>query len=573
MNAVERITVGKTFETIEEAQEFCERETDVDIEIGRELNEQEPIDLFGAAEMTGKSELDETMIPKAIFDYAEDTSRRIGLNPASVAIPCLAVLATAIREGWKVQPKLNDWSWTEAPNLWVALTGSTGAAKTAALASATAPLAAIEKTWMEEDREALRQYNLEHRIYKKKLAIFEDAAAKGEATLDEAPDEPEKPFSRRLVVHDTTVEGIMPLAAENADGLLIELDELASFIGSFDAYNAGSSKGASKDKATWLKAYNGMSHTIDRVSKQIHVRRLAVNIAGGVQDDKLRDMFKGQPRDGFISRFLFATAEPRMGTDEAPNRQAYDDYTSIVRKLAELHAEPFFPRFDPQTQQPIEREWGLVLFSEEAAEIREQLYRLRHDMQSIPTLPQGLRDNLAKWDGMFARVCLVYHMVDCVARGVRPDDERVSGETADMVRRFFIRFVLPEQMRVYSQVLEADDSMADPMWVAGHILAHGLSDISVNQVGRAYRKLRGDKRAIRKTMETLELLGWVKPASKGKRAPNPSDVSKWDVNPLVHSMFATRAEKEAAERRDTVAKIRDSAGKLKELTEAADAAE
>jgi hypothetical protein len=571
MDDAARVDAEMAFDTLEDAVAHVENETAIDIELARERDEQEPVDLFGAAEMTGRPELDDTMIPRAIWAYAEDTSRRIGLNPASVAIPCLAVLATAIREGWRVQPKLNDWSWTESPNLWVALTGSTGAAKTAALASATAPLSAIEKEWMEQDRESLRQYNLEYRIYKKKLGIFEDAAAKGDATIDDAPEEPEKPLARRLVVHDTTVEGIMPIAAENADGLLIELDELASFIGSFDAYNAGSSKGASKDKATWLKAYNGMSHTIDRVSKQIHVRRLAINIAGGVQDDKLRDMFKGQPRDGFISRFLFATAEPRLGTDEAPNRQAYDDYTNIVRRLAELHAEPFFPQFDPQTQQQIVREWGLVHLSEGAAEIREQLYRLRHDMQSIPTLPQGLRDNLAKWDGMFARVCLVYHMVDCVSRGIRPDNERVSRETADMVRRLFIRFVLPEQMRVYSQVLEADDAMADPMWVAGHILAHGLTDISANQIGRAYRKLRGDKRAIRRTMDTLELLGWVKPAGRGKRGVNPSDVAKWDVNPLVHTMFATRAEKEAAERRDTVAKIRESAGKLRELTETAGA--
>lgn len=59
----------------------------------------EPVDSFGSPEVVGRPEVTRGMPPDAVFDFAKDTAERIGVNTATIALPCLVAIATAIRDG------------------------------------------------------------------------------------------------------------------------------------------------------------------------------------------------------------------------------------------------------------------------------------------------------------------------------------------------------------------------------------------------------------------------------------------------------------------------------------------
>ncbi|MEQ9242072.1 hypothetical protein [Roseovarius indicus] len=65
----------------------------------------DPIDIFGDLGLTGQGDLERGMVPDVMFDFAQDASGRIGLNPGAIAIPMISTAAVAIRHGWKVPAK------------------------------------------------------------------------------------------------------------------------------------------------------------------------------------------------------------------------------------------------------------------------------------------------------------------------------------------------------------------------------------------------------------------------------------------------------------------------------------
>ena len=115
-------------------------------------------------------------------------------------------------------------------------------------------------------------------------------------------------------------------------------------------------------------------------------------------------------------------------------------------------------------------------------------------------------------------------------------------------------YLLPNAMRFYAEFYGREEHVQHACWVAGHILAHRLPVISRRDVGRAYRALRDDDQALARAMSFLEGAGWIVPlASNEHRRP-----SRWWVDPRVHRLFAKRATREAASRKETVEKIREA---------------
>lgn len=489
--------------------------------------ELDPVDIFGSPEVVGRPEVTRGMLPEAVFDFASDTADRIGVNTAAIALPCLVAISTAIRDGWVIQPKQNDWSWTERPIFFMGLTGLTGVKKTASMKAAMSPLYRIEKQWREED-------GAEWARYEEDLALYEKALkSKGDADV---PPKPEKPRLRRLVISDATTEAIAPIAVDNPDGVLMFRDELMAFIGSLDAYTKA---GVAKDKAFYLSAYNGDPHSVDRANgKHVFVEQLCVSVMGGIQDEVLVKLAKSLDRDGFIARFIFTTAVEREELDRAPDKEKYAGYADIVERVACI--EP-------------PRDGRAVRLSSDASVYFADVARIAKALRDLPTTPAGLRDNLAKWNGMFARMCLVFHLAEAAARKKYPGDE-VSGETARRVRDLFLKLLLPEAVRVYSELLgEPSEDTAAARWIAGHVLANKLDIVKRRDLGRAHRAFRDD-RSISAAMALLEQMSWV----EAVLLPDASS-REWRVSPRVHAAFAGRAEAERAERNDKKAKIAKAA--------------
>ncbi|MFX0543164.1 DUF3987 domain-containing protein [Roseovarius sp. S4756] len=541
-----------------------EEVVDEEIEQEEKSDPRDPVDFFGDASLTGNPILERGTLPDVIWDFAEDNARSIGTNPEAIAAGCLVAVATAIPEGFTVQPKLHVKKWREKPILWSGLSGNSGANKTATMKAPFAPIFTIQKSLVEENKELAKGYKKDMLQWKADCA---HAAKEGHRI----PDEPEKPIMKRLFMKDAGLEKSIEICADNPRGVAIFRDEIAAWIGGFGKYNgAGDS-----EKATWLEGYNGDPATVDRMSREVHCDSFGVNVYGGIQDDVVRKRLSKMDADGFMARFLFVNPRPCFGEDFLENENAEQAYSDLIQKIYDLEL--------PHAHS--EKGWA-VQMTPEAAAMGADLRMQRMLIQKLPTIDQGLSEHLSKWDGLWARLCLILHMIKFVSDDVWTQEEsplcdvfetstvkdgdvktkqgelktparKISEETAIQARDLLVKFFLPEAVRMYTQVLATDDNMQHARWLAGHILAHGVKEITVYQIGRIYRPLAKDHRALGEAMNALELMGWLW-SDGGKAAVGDFRKMKWTISPRVHVLFAEHAKAEKIRRSKAVAEIREA---------------
>jgi hypothetical protein len=165
-----------------------------------------------------------------------------------------------------------------------------------------------------------------------------------------------------------------------------------------------------------------------------------------------------------------------------------------------------------------------------------------------------LAAHIGKFDGLFARLCVLWH---CVERGSASSLPTViEEETAERVGKFMHGFLLRHAFAFYAGTLNLSDDHDRLTAVAGHILAHKVEVMTNRDVQRGDRTMRGiERRSIVQIFEQLETLGWVE-AAPGRRAPDPP---RWIVNPVVHKRYADRAEQERKRRQSAHALIAELA--------------
>src|SRR4029453_17313787 len=127
--------------------------------------------------------------------FARDQAARLGVDPGTVALPCIITAAAAIHDRFQIQPKQFDTTWCESPRLWGAVVAAPGVGKSPAIASATRPLKDVEAEWHAEDAPAVEEYELAKKIHDKKVEASLKAVAKGNAGLP--PVAPVRPAVRR----------------------------------------------------------------------------------------------------------------------------------------------------------------------------------------------------------------------------------------------------------------------------------------------------------------------------------------------------------------------------------------
>jgi Protein of unknown function (DUF3987) len=179
-----------------------------------------------------------------------------------------------------------------------------------------------------------------------------------------------------------------------------------------------------------------------------------------------------------------------------------------------------------------------LVFIDDALAIRAELEQKHLDLMACEATNKKLAAHIGKYDGLFARLCLLWH---CIEETAGPITEHTARRVAD----FMHYFLLPHACSFYVGMLGLSDDHERLTAVAGYILAHKLDRITNRDVQRGDRTMRGlGRQNIDGIFEQLDALGWVSRTS----GPRPSSPPHWIVNPAVHRLFAKRAEREAAER-------------------------
>ena len=210
------------------------------------------------------------------------------------------------------------------------------------------------------------------------------------------------------------------------------------------------------------------------------------------------------------------------------------EYEQLVRQVSGLRDYPFHPE--------------TLTFDDGAQGVRRRLELRHHELSCIETISRKLASHIGKYDGMFARLCVLFHCIENANAGRLP--AVITTDTAERVAAYLHDFLLPHAVAFYTTVLgltDHDDLMLD---VAGHILAHEHRVITPRNFPRGSAAMKALNRdQIRRVMETLEALGWGEIASNGK----PNAAPKFLVNQRVHAVFAEKAVEEKAQRAEICA--------------------
>lgn len=474
----------------------------------------DPVDLWGRFD---PPDMPLGLLPAIIEEFALVMGERMGADPAGLAVAALVSCAATIPDRVQVKVKRYD-DWTESPRIWAALVGSPSTKKSPILSAATKPLLRIDGQMFRDWQQRVAEYN---------------AMSKDERMAERAPRQ------KRLRIEDATVEGAQMVLEGSPDGVLCLQDELSGFFGAMDKYNGG--KGSSADRAFWLRSFNGGEYALNRVGRgSALIPNISVCLLGGIQPEPIRKVASDAHDDGLLQRLFPIILKPAtMGTDE-PSPDVALGYRELIEALH---------RINPPSWMGV----GVVKFSDGAQAIRRALEERHLELQSTEAVSRKLASHIGKYDGLFARLCLIWHCIEYAKADYLP--ETISEKIARNVSDFMHRFLLRHAFAFYAGTLGLSDDHDRLTAIAGYILTHRLEQITNRDVQRGDRTMRALKEQdIRPLLEQLAALGWLYRID----GPRPSSHPYWAVNPAVHARFADRAQKEEARRqaaRKTIADL------------------
>jgi hypothetical protein len=484
-----------------------------------------PVDLFGIV-MPPSLPLD--VLPEVMQAYVADQSELLGCDHSIVGMASLVAAASCIDDGIRLQPKRLDPTWTESARLWVAFVGDPSTKKTPAISKAVRNVKKIDHRMAEENERAYAEYKFQHESWKE---------AK-KATKEPIP-EPPKPQIKRLIVEDITVEALSEVLKDNARGVLCLQDELTGWFASMDAYKGGG-KAAGKDRAHWLETYNGGRRSIDRVTRgSLIVPNWSACMIGGIQPDMIRRVSNSMGNDGLMQRFMVICARPAArDKDRTPDMKAMQQFADLFEQLAGTNASP-----------------DVVKMTEAAHQSRERVSEYSIRMINAFDSPH-MSAWLGKWDGLYARLLLLYHCIDCASRGVYPTDELVSEKNALKVERLLCGTLLHHAIHFYTEILDAHDKQENMRSLARLILARNMTIVTKRDISRLWRASRKlEHWELKDIIDGLSNLDWLAPDHM--KIDIDGKPKQWHVNPAVHVQFADYADRERRRRHDVVEAIRE----------------
>ena len=474
-----------------------------------------PVDLWGKFT---PPDLPRGLLPPLIEEFAFAMGEQMGADPAGIAMACLCVCGAAISDDIKLKVKRHA-DWTESARIWVSVVGAPSTKKTPILSAAARPLCAIDSRMLNDWLHAMKRFN----------------ALPPEDKKGKTP-----PLQKRLRIEDTTIEAAQVVLEGSTEGILCYQDELSGFFGSLEKYSSG--RGASTDRAFWLKSYNGGEYALNRVGRGTAlIENLSVSLLGGIQPEPIRKIASEAQDDGLLQRMLPVILKTAVMGKDVPMPDVGRRYTDLVEYLNRL-------------KQPGWLNMGTLQFDDAAQAIRRRQEERHLSLTLAEIVSPKLASHIGKYDGIFARLCIIWHCVKhCTVDPIDnfeagpPLAQQIDAGTAQEVAQFMEQFLLPHAVAFYFGTLGLSDNHDRLCAIANYILAHQLDKITNRDVQRGDRAMRGlEDKDIRPLLEQLEAMGWL------GRVPNarPSMQPIWHVNPMVHTLFADRAKKEATRRKE-----------------------
>lgn len=448
------------------------------------------------------------LLPPLLEVFAHERAEQMGVDPGGLAMSAVTVCAAAIRDSIKIKVKKHE-NWTESARIWTMLIGDPSFKKSPIMRAAAGKIKHMDADLLREGNKKMQDWQ-------------ENGGSKGGGEMPACP---------RLRVEDITMEAAQEVCRHSPDGILVLQDELSGWFGGIEKYSGG--KGSAKDRSFWLTAFGGGQYAVNRVGRgSFLIDNLSVTILGGVQPDPIRRIVADASDDGLIQRFFPIVLRPaQLGKDEVSGSASFD-FDSLVERLHALKAPDSIIGHVP------------LQFSDEARAVRERLEARHHkQVAAIEGFNKKLAAHIGKFDGLFARLCIVWHCIEHIEEKALPIV--VTGDTASRVAEFLSGYLMKHSLCFYTNILGLDDGQDITQDVAGYILSKRLDVITMRALERSVRSFRSALKDERtRVMEQLEAFGWIHPQNRR------SDAASWAVSPEVHTMFEDKAKSERQRRNE-----------------------
>lgn len=454
------------------------------------------------------------LLPPIIESFAKVRGEQMGVDPGGLAMSALTACAAVIRDSIKIKVKQHE-KWTESARIWTMLIGDPSYKKSPIMRAATGKIKALDADMLYAGNKSLADWQ-------------EGGGAKSGQPQPQCP---------RLRVEDITMEAAQEVCRHSPDGILCLQDELSGWFGGIEKYSSG--KGSAKDRSFWLTAFGGGQYAVNRVGRGSYlIDNLSVSILGGVQPDPIRRIVGEATDDGLIQRFFPVILQPaHVGRDEEMGDIGHE-YEAMIERLHNL--------------KPPEGVIGAMalFFDDRARKIREQLEAKHHKLvTSTEGFNKKLAAHIGKFDGMFPRLCIIWHCIGHVTSEAgmngQPLPLEVTEATARRVADFLHGYILRHSLAFYAGIVGLAEDHDQLLEVAGYILAKRLDVITMRTLARGSRSMRRLTREEGgRIFEQLEAFGWLEQVHKRGDAPH------WKVNPSIHSLFEAKAVDERLRRNE-----------------------
>jgi hypothetical protein len=411
------------------------------------------------------------VLPEPVRSFVVEGAEAMGYDPAYVALPVLACIATAIGTTRRVHLKR---AWAEAAMVWAVIVGHSGTLKSPAHDYALAPLKRLQAKRFREHGEAVATYERDLLQYESDLAHWK---RKKQDERGDPPKKPKEPQAVRYLVSDPTIEALAPIQLANPRGVLLGRDELAAWLGSFERYRA-SGKGG--DSAQWLEMHRAGYVLVDRktgVPRTIHVPLAGVSIAGAIQPETLqRSLGREHFENGLAARLLLVMPprKRKRWTEADVAQRTVERFTEMLTELLTLRHDAD----DNGDPVPID-----VPLDEEAHKAWVAFYNEHADRQA--EIHDGdLAAAFSKLEGYAARFALLFHFMKWATLPKFQGDAIGTDSVAAGVE--LARWFCNETERIYAMFADADDGDRE---LVGHIRSLGGS-VTIRDLQRGPRRFR-----------------------------------------------------------------------------------
>lgn len=463
--------------------------------------------------------LDLSVFPDVLANRASEIAIQRGCDPIVPLFAGLAAVSGALDKRIKLELAHR---YEVTPIIWLMTVGEPGDKKTPGSKPMFEPLQDIEYEDKPHYREAHLFWEAQEAMYSAAKRAYLEHHQSADALLDNSlapavPELPPEPVPLRLLVSDITSQKLVRIAATQPRGLLCYLDEMGGWINKLNDPRSG------EDRGCWLRAYEGGSYQMDRVtSGSVEAENLAVSIYGNIQPHIFRNAIDKMGTDGLLQRFIPGVLRSDLTGKGKPVASALFTteaaWSEVLRRTYTI--SPVTYRLSESAAVEFDR-------------FQDWFEQQRRDNRLL-NANVIFQTAFSKLESTVGRIALLMHVL------IAPYETHVSGDTFRQAVMFIRSYVMPSLQYTYLEVSGLFESSLEK-WVMDYVIYHSYdkTQFTLSEIKRSARRQVDGKRwdadrILRDAIAYVEEAGWVALVEDNRQS------TIWAINPAIKDKFTAQ---------------------------------